>query len=161
VFYELFDRLLRLLAIAAGVLVLLLMGFTVMDVFLRYVFNAPFRSVYEFTEFIMAAIVFLGMAYTGWVGGHIAVDVFSKWLDRPNLRFIAAAIAFVGAMLFALIAYRATLETIATITQVSNRLGWPHYPFRFTVALGCALLSFVLAIQGVQALRRFPAGENR
>jgi TRAP-type transport system small permease protein len=161
VFYELFDRLLRLLAIAAGVLVLLLMGFTVMDVFLRYVFNAPFRSVYEFTEFIMAAIVFLGMAYTGWVGGHIAVDVFSKWLDRPNLRFIAAAIAFVGAMLFALIAYRATLETIATITQVSNRLGWPHYPFRFTVALGCALLSVVLAIQGVQALRRFPAGENR
>jgi TRAP-type C4-dicarboxylate transport system permease small subunit len=158
--YDLFERFLRLLAYVSGVLILLLVAFTVIDVFLRYVFNTPLKSVYEFTEFIMAAIVFLGIAYTGWVGGHIAVDVFAKWLDQPALRFLNAAIAFAGAALFALIAYRATLETIATITQVSNRLGWPHYPFRFTTAFGCALFAIVLFVQGIQALRRSPA-ENR
>ena len=154
--YDLFDRLLRLLALASGVLVLLLMAFTVLDVFLRYVFNAPFKSVYEFTEFIMAAIVFLGMAYTGWVGGHIAVDVFAKWLDRPAWRFLMGAIAFVGAALFALIAYRTALEAFDTIDQVSNRLAWPHFPFRLTVVIGSALLAAVLAIQGVQTLRGQP-----
>jgi len=159
--YDLFDRVLRTLALASGGIILLLMAFTVVDVFLRYVFNAPFKSVYEFTEFVMAAIVFLGIAYTGWIGGHIAVDVFAKWLDRPALRFLTALISFVGAALFALIAYRATLETVATIHQVSNRLGWPHYPFRFTVVIGCALLAIVLIIQGIQALRGRPTEASR
>ena len=160
-YYNLFDRLLRLLALVSGVLILVLMAFTVLDVFLRYVFNAPFKSVYEFTEFVMAAIVFLGMAYTGWVGGHISVDVFARWLDRPAWRFLTAAMAFVGAALFALIAYRAALETIDTIDQVSNRLSWPHFPFRFTVVIGSALLAAVLVVQGAQALRGRRVEESR
>jgi len=154
---DLFDRFLRLMALAAGGVLLLVMAVTVLDVFMRYLFNAPLASAWEFTEFSMALIVFFGIAYCGWTGGHIAVDVFEKWLDRPSLRFLPALIAFVGAALFALIAYRATLETIATIDQVSNMLRWPHYPFRFTVAFGSAMLAVVLAIQGAQALRRRPA----
>jgi TRAP-type C4-dicarboxylate transport system permease small subunit len=153
VLVNLFDRFLRLLAYTAGAIMLLLMAFTVVDVVLRYLFNAPLKSVYEFTEFVMAAIVFLGIAYTGWIGGHIAVDMFAKWLDQPRWRWITALLAFISAALFATIAYRATLETIATIDQVSNRLAWPHYPFRFTVALGCGLFAVVLAIQGLEVLR--------
>ena len=152
--YNLFDRFLRLLAYISGGIIIVLMLFTVVDVVLRNVFNAPLKSVYEFTEFVMAAIVFLGIAYTGWTGGHIAVDMFVKWLDQPRWRWITALLAYLGAALFAVIAYRATLETIATIDQVSNRLAWPHYPFRFTVALGCALYAIVLAVQGTQVLRR-------
>lgn len=158
---NLFERFLRLLAYAGGVILLILMGFTVADVILRYLFNAPLKSVYEFTEFVMAAIVFLGIAYTGWVGGHIAVDMLSKWLEQPKWRWITAALTFASAALFALIAYRATLETIATINQVSNRLAWPHYPFRLTVAIGCALFAVVLAIQGVQVLRGRKVGGSR
>ena len=158
--HDLFARFLRLLALGAGVVLLLLMIFTVLDVFFRYFFNAPFRSVYEFTEYMMALIVFLGIAYCGWTGGHIAVDVFAKWLDRPILRFLPALLAFVGAALFALIAYRATLETLATFGQVSNLLRWPHYPFRFAVVLGSGLFAIVLIMQGLQAIRRRP-GESR
>jgi TRAP-type C4-dicarboxylate transport system permease small subunit len=157
----LFDRFLRLLALAAGLALLLLMIFTVLDVFLRYLFNAPFRSVYEFTEYMMALIVFLGIAYCGWTGGHIAVDLFAKWLDRPGLRLLPALLAFVGAALFILIAYQATLETVATLDQVSNLLRWPHYPFRFAVALGSALFAVVLVIQGLDSLRRKPPGESQ
>lgn len=158
---DLFDRFLRFLALAAGSLLLVLMVFTVVDVFLRYVFNAPLRSVYEFTEFMMAAIVFLAVAYTGWVGAHISVDVFAKWLDRPSLRFIPAILAFLGAALFALIAYRAALETLLTIDQVSNLLRWPFYPFRLAVAFGSALFAVVLLIQGLQALRGKPTEASK
>jgi TRAP-type C4-dicarboxylate transport system permease small subunit len=161
VFLNIFERFLRLLAYVGGLILLILMGFTVADVLLRYFFNAPLKSVYEFTEFVMAAVVFLGIAYTGWVGGHIAVDMFSKWLDQPRWRWITAALTFVSAALFALIAYRATLETLATINQVSNRLAWPHYPFRFTVAIGCGLFALVLVIQGVQVLRGRRAAGDR
>lgn len=155
---QLFDRFLRVLALAAGVVILLLMLVTVADVFLRYVFNAPLASAWEFTEFSMALIVFLGIAYCGWTGGHIAADVFARWLDHPRLRYLPSVLSFIGAALFALIAYRATLETVATIDQVSNMLRWPFYPFRFTVAFGSAMFAIVLLIQGIQATRQSPTG---
>jgi TRAP-type C4-dicarboxylate transport system permease small subunit len=157
---QLFGAFLRTLALIGGGLLLLLMGFTVVDVVLRYVFNAPFSGSFEFTEFLMAAIVFLAIAYTGWTGGHISVDLFERWLARPSLRWLPAVISFAGAALFAVVAWRATMETVATIDQVSNMLVWPHYPFRFTVAFGSAMFALVLAIQGVQALRRPTGGKG-
>jgi TRAP-type C4-dicarboxylate transport system permease small subunit len=158
---KLLDRFLRLLALLSGGLLLVLMGFTVIDVVLRYVFNAPFSGSFEFTEFLMSAIVFLAIAYTGWTGGHVSVDLFEKSLDRPSLRFLPAIIAFAGGALFAVIAWQAMRETIATIDQISNMLRWPHYPFWFTVAFGSAVFSLVLFIQGVQSLRRRPTGTGQ
>jgi len=153
---QLFDRFLRVLALASGVILLLMMTLTVTDVFMRYVFNMPFSGTWEITEFSMAAVVFLAMAYCGWTGGHIAVDMFEHALSRPHLRFIPATIAFVGAALFAVIAWRATLETLDTLSQVSNMLRWPHYPFRLTVTFGAAVFAIVLFIQGVAAARAQP-----
>jgi TRAP-type C4-dicarboxylate transport system permease small subunit len=157
---QLFDRFLRLLALAAGFVLLLLTLVTVLDVVMRYVFNRPLASAWEFTEFSMALIVFLSIAYCGWTGGHIAVDVLQKWLDRPSLRFLPALIAFIGAALFALIAYRALLETLATFNQISNTLRWPHYPFRLTAAFGSAVFAVVMLLQGLRSLRRKANGEH-
>jgi TRAP-type C4-dicarboxylate transport system permease small subunit len=153
---QVFDRFLRFLALASGGVLLVLMVYTVIDVSLRYAFNNPFSGSVEFTEFAMAMSVFLAIAYTGWTGGHISVDLLEKALDRPSLRFLPALIAFAGAVLFALIAWLSTRETITTIDQSSNMLVWPHYPFRFTVAFGAAMFAAVLFIQGLQALRRRP-----
>ena len=149
-----FDRILRWMALAGGAILMALMIFIVVDVVLRYVFNAPFSSSKEITEFAMSLIVFLAIAYCGWTGGHIAVDLFEKWLDRPALFWLPAALSFAGALLFAVIAWRATLETIATFSQISNMLQMPHFPFRFVVAFGSAMFAVVMFIQGLQALRR-------
>ena len=157
---KIFDRFLRWLALAAGVVLLALMLFTVADVVLRYGFNKPFRSVFEYTEFSMALIVFLSIAYAGWTGAHIAVDLFEKTLNRPSLRYLPASLSFIGAALFALIAYRTTLETIATFDQFSNMLRWPYYPFRFIVAFGSAAFATVLLVQGIQSARGRPAGSR-
>jgi TRAP-type C4-dicarboxylate transport system permease small subunit len=157
---ELFSRFLRIMALAGGVVLLVLMLFTDLDIFLRFVFNNPFSGSVEFTEYMMAAIVFLSIAYCGWTGGHISVDLLDKLLNRPSLRLLPAIMSFVGAALFAAIAWQSTRETITTIDQVSNMLQWPHYPFRFTVAFGSAVFALVMLIQGVQALRRAPGRED-
>ncbi len=153
---ELFGRFLRVLALAAGGVLLILTVYTVTDVVLRYVFNRPFSGSLEFTEFSMTLVIFLAIAYTGWTGSHIAIDLFDQWLDRPALRLLPSLIAFAGALLFAVIAWRAFVETTATLPQISNMLRWPHYPFRYTVAFGSAMFALVLFIQGIQAARRKP-----
>ena len=153
---ELFGRFLRILALASGGLLLVLMLYTDLDVILRFAFNSPFSGSVEFTEYMMAAIVFLAIAYCGWTGGHISVDLLDFALDRPALRFLPALMEFAGAALFAVVAWQATKETIVTIDQFSNMLRWPHYPFRFAVAFGSAVFALVMFIQGMQALKRRP-----
>jgi TRAP-type C4-dicarboxylate transport system permease small subunit len=155
-----FERVLRALALASGFILLFVMVYTVADVVMRYAFNRPFSGSVEVTEFSMALIIFLALPYTGWVGAHISVDLFEKYLDRPSLRFLPALLAFVGAALFALIAWRVTLETLATLNQSSNMLRMPHYPFRFAVAFCSLVFAVVFCLQGWQALRKPPVNNG-
>jgi len=148
-----FDALLRAMALLAGVILLLLMAFTVLDVIARYFFNSPFRGSLEGTEFAMSMIVFLGIAYCGWTGGHIAVDLFEGFFARPSMRFVPALMSFISGSLFAIIAWRTIIETMDAWTQVSNMLLMPHWPFRLTVAFGSAMFSVVLFVQTVQRIR--------
>ena len=148
-----FDGLLRAMALLAGVILLLLMAFTTLDVVMRYFFNAPFRGSLEATEFSMALIVFLGLAYCGWVGGHIGVDILEKLLDKPSLRFVPVIMNLVGALLFAVIAWQMVEETRHAWTQASNMLRMPHWPFRLVVAFGSALYAIVLLIHAIRAAR--------
>jgi TRAP-type C4-dicarboxylate transport system permease small subunit len=148
----LFGRLLRLLSLLGGWVIVLLMIYTVADVILRYIFNRPFSGSIEITEFAMAAIVFLGIAYCGWVGGHVAVDILERPLENPRLRFVPIVLGFIGAVLFAAIAWLTLDEALATTNRISNMMRWPHYPFQFIVAFGSAMYALVLLVQTVRLL---------
>ena len=151
---RLLGRFLRVLALAGGWVLILLMGYTVLDVLLRYLFNRPFSGSLELTEFAMSVIVFLGIAYCGWIGGHVAVDILERPLDDPRLRFIPVLLTLASAVLFAAIAWLTAADAFASMHRVSNMMRWPHYPFQFIVAFGAAMYALVLAIQTVALLRR-------
>jgi TRAP-type C4-dicarboxylate transport system permease small subunit len=151
---ESFSRLLRLMALAGGWVLLLLMGYTVLDVILRYGFNRPFSGSLEITEFAMSMIVFLGIAFCGWTGGHVAVDILERPLDDPRLQFIPVLLTFISAVLFALVAWLSAVEALTSMHRISNMMRWPHYPFQLTVALGSAMYAIVLLIQTIDMLRR-------
>ena len=161
-----FGRLLRMMALAGGWVLLFLMGYTVLDVILRYGFNRPFSGSLEITEFAMSVIVFLGIALFGWTGGHVAVDILERPLDNPRLRFVPVILTFVGAVLFVLVAYLSAVEALTSMHRISNMMRWPHYPFQLIVAFGAAMYAIVLFIQTMNLLRPHPnpppqAGEGR
>lgn len=149
-----FGQILRWMALAAGWVTVALMIYTVVDVFMRYVFNQPFRGSLEVTEFAMALIVFFGIAYCGWLGGHVAVDIFERPLENPKLRFVPIVLTFVSAVLFLAIAWLTAGEALATSQRISNMMRWPHWPFQAVVALGAAMYGIVLLIQCVNMIRR-------
>ncbi len=155
-----FGRVLRWMALAGGWVIVLLMLYTVLDVILRYAFNKPFSGSIEVTEFAMSAIVFLGIAYCGWLGGHVAVDILERPLDNPRLRFVPVILTFISGVLFAAIAWLSADEALTTMNRVSNMMRWPHYPFQLIVALGSAMYAVVLFIQGFRMLRK-RAGDSQ
>ncbi len=150
----LFGRFLRLLSLAGGWVLVLLMGYTVLDVVLRYGFNRPFSGSLELTEFAMSAIVFLGIAYCGWLGGHVAVDILDRPLENPRLRFIPVLLTFISALLFVAMAWLGAVEAFTSMHRFSNMVRWPHWPFQLTVAFGAAMYAAVLLVQTARLLRK-------
>jgi TRAP-type C4-dicarboxylate transport system permease small subunit len=151
---QLFDRFLRGIALLGGAALMILMFYTVLDVTMRYGFNKPFSGSLEFTEFSMTVIVFLGLAYCGWTGGHVAVDILEQPLKHPSLRWVPAILTLISAVLFAVIAYESAKQGLGNMQRISNMMRWPHFPFLLNVAFGSALFAIVLFIQGIRALRR-------
>src|SRR3990170_1415787 len=148
-----FERVLRVLG--GGVVLLGLMGLVAFDVVMRYVLRIPFLGAYEMTELAMALIVFLGLPYCAATGGHVAVDVFSPVLDRPGLRWVAAAIHLAGAALTAVMGWQAALYALGSRSrgEATNMLKIDLWPFEMLTAASMALFTAVLLLQAWRALR--------
>ncbi len=81
---RLVDRSVRRLAFIGGLALLWLMGLTVVAVMMRYVFGAPILGAQDISEMSLVLVAFLGLAYSGWTGAHIAVDLIGGMLP-PGL----------------------------------------------------------------------------
>ena len=150
-----FDRLLRALAVGAGIVLLGLLGLVLFDVVMRYALRLPFLGAYEMSELAMVLIVFLALPYCGATGGHVAVDVLSPILDRPALRWLNAAIHLAGAILMAVIAWQTTLYAIGSAQrgEATNMLRIAKYPFELVAAASSAVFAVVLLVLAWRALR--------
>ena len=153
-----FGSFLRLLALAGGWVIVALMVYTVADVILRYIFNRPFSGSIEVTEFAMSAIVFLGIAWCGWLGGHVAVDILERPLENPRLRFVPVILTLHQRRPVRGDRLAHHRRSALHQSRVSNMMRWPHYPFQFIVALGSAMYAVVLLVQSVRMLLRKSEG---
>jgi TRAP-type C4-dicarboxylate transport system permease small subunit len=158
-----FDRFLRALALGAGVVLLGLLGLVLFDVIMRYALRLPFLGAYEMSELAMVLIVFLALPYCGWTGGHVAVDVFASFLDRPVLRWLNAALHLAGAMLMALIAWQATLYALGSGArgEATNMLRIPKLPFELVTAASTAIFAVVLVVMAWRSLRPSQQPDSR
>ena len=90
------------LATAAFVI---LIGVTIADVFLRYLFNSPVRGSYDLVEFMLVVFVFHGMASAFLQRKNIVIDVIDTFAN-PRLVVILIRIAdLLAVFMLALLAY--------------------------------------------------------
>ena len=80
--YALLDRLRVAQLRLASVALILMMCVTLLDVFLRYVFNAPVPGSYDMVETMMSVFVFHGMS-TGFLQRrNIVIDLIDSFASR-------------------------------------------------------------------------------
>lgn len=158
-----FDRVLRALAYGAGAVLLGLMALVLFDVLMRYVLRLPFLGGFELTEMLMVLVVFLGLPYCAATGGHVAVDLFARILDRPRLRWILVPIHLAGAALLAVMAWQAVRYAAGSAArgEASQMLKIPDWPFQVVAAVSAAVFAAVLVVQARRALGRAPEGNTR
>ncbi|HEX2257489.1 MAG TPA: TRAP transporter small permease, partial [Afifellaceae bacterium] len=155
---RLLERLLRALAYGGGAILFGLMLLVIYEVLMRYFFGRPFRGGYEFTELAMALIVAFALPYTAITNGHVSIDLFGRWLDRPSMRWLNALVHLTGALLLALVAWRAATYALGSYRwgDLSNMMRIPKYPFQLATAASAALFALVLLLEAAKALHGPP-----
>lgn len=147
----------RLLAIASGAVLLCLMVLTVVAVTLRK-FNNPILGTQDLSESGLTVVVFFAMAYSGWTGGHIAVDLIGGAVKGRALDFLDAVVRTVSGLFFFVVAWQSIIQGLDALEfgDGFNLLAIPHYPFYFLIAFGSAVFAVVLLLLALRSAFGLP-----
>ncbi len=136
-------------AYIAGAVLVALMLLTTADVGGRYFFNSPIDGVFDLTHFAVSIMVFLGLSYCGFRGGHVVIELLYQKLGRVARATVNRIVNIVGCVLFAVIAWRTAVQSIDVrdFGEASQLMEIPFFPLYWLVAFGAALFAFVMGLR--------------
>ena len=150
------DRISQWLGILATIFVMSIMVLTVIDVFLRAVFNHPIVGSVELCEYFIVMGGFLGAAWCAVKGGHVKVGMIVDRLS-PRSQCIADIANYVlGIIVIPLVSWRLFVQAnnvrIEDITSANLEI--PAFPFYYLASFGFAILSLVLFVLLIKSIVR-------
>jgi TRAP-type C4-dicarboxylate transport system permease small subunit len=144
----------RLNWFAAGTLALLIF-LTCGDVILRYL-RHPIRGSFEISGFLLLLTISFAIAHTQILRGHIAIGIFVERFPQRAQAVFDVIAHLLGLGVFALFAWQCVNlgTTWLRVSQVSDTLGIPTYPFLYVIAFSCFVMCLVLLIDLANAMGR-------
>ena len=141
-------RVARWLALAGGVVALVITLLITYDVGMRYLFDDPQLFVDELAGFLQVFVIFSGLAYAFTSGAHVRVDLLTSHLRpvrRARLRLVSLAAGLAVLMLVtwvtALSAY-----TAFDYGRVSTVELYPLWIPMVMIPLGLLFLAWVMLV---------------
>ncbi len=137
---------------AAGVAGLVLIGLmllTTADVAGRYFFNAPIDGVFDLTQFAVSIMVFLGLAYCGFRGAHVVIELLYDRFPPGARRVLNRITNLAGCILFGVIGWRTAVQSIdiREMGEASQMMEIPFFPLYCLVAFGSVLFAWVMGLR--------------
>lgn len=137
------DRISEWSGKSVSFLVIAIMGITVWEVVLRYVFNAPTIWAFDAAYLIFGAYGVLGGAYTLYLKGHVNVDIL---YGRLPLRARAIVDVVTSTFFFffcGLLLWKGGVmawDSLKIMEHASSAWSPPVYPIKLTIPIGASLL---------------------
>lgn len=100
-----FDRILNIMAGAAGLLLMLIMVLVCVDVVARYLFNRPLGWVTEIGSYVLLYVTFMVAAWVLRGEGHVAMDTITNLFRPKTQSLIKAVTSAVGAFVCLVLAW--------------------------------------------------------
>jgi TRAP-type C4-dicarboxylate transport system permease small subunit len=127
------------LELVAGLVLMVMMMITVVDVVGRKIFNLPLPGGLELTELTLVVLIYAGLPLVSRHGEHVVVDLFERWMS-PMLKkvlnmlsHLVCSLAFFG---IAWLLYRKALSSAAS-GDYTSVLKVAYAPFIYVM---CALV---------------------
>lgn len=141
----------RIMVYISGFALTFMTVMIVVDVFLRFVFNAPLKATVEMSELIEPYVVFLPFAYTLAKGRHVRVTLITERLSKAGRILSEIVVYIIDIIFFALLCCYSWLEfwhsfKVREIMLAPIKLPW--WVGKFSMPLGM----FVIVIQCILLL---------
>jgi TRAP-type C4-dicarboxylate transport system permease small subunit len=134
----------RVLGYAATGFMVVLMLLTVVDVFLRYFFNAPITGTTEISRLLMVIIVFPALGWAAIDRAHVRVDLVVSRIP-PRVQAILGSITFLFALVtYGIITWQSILEA-AVVNRQTSLLHLPFTPFYWVMSGGFVVFCLAIA----------------
>ena len=104
-FWKLFDKLSDVMAMLAGVLLVLIAVAMCYTIFMRFVFKQTTIWITPMSEYSLLWIVFLGTTWLLREGGHITTDIVYAHLNEGEKSYLNLIMAVIGGLACALLLY--------------------------------------------------------
>ncbi len=133
----------------AGLVLILLMLLTTADVAGRYFFNSPIGGVFDLTQFAVAIMTFMGLAYCGFRGAHVVIELLYDRLPPAARRVLIRVTNLAGCILFGVIGWRTAVQAIdiREMGEASQMMEIPFFPLYCLVAFGSGLFAWVMGLR--------------
>lgn len=135
------------LALVCGVILLVMMALTVVDVIGRYGFDSPLIGATELTELLLVSVVFIGLPAVTLDRGHVSVDLLVSrmpdWFQPWRLLGVGA----VSVAVLAIVAWRLWVQgdQIAGYGGVTSSLRLPVAPVAWFCSI-CTMVAMILTL---------------
>jgi TRAP-type C4-dicarboxylate transport system permease small subunit len=144
------DLVVRQVALwGGGTMLMGLMGLTVVDVTLRYFFNAPFYGARDVAKLMLLVMVALSVAYSARTGGQVVIEFFSRRMGPRMAALTEAAARLATLAMLAVLSRQLWISGghAAAFGETSMALEIPYGPFYRFLAFGMLLYAAVLVVE--------------
>ncbi len=154
------DSLCLGLAVAAGLVLVGLVGLTFVDVILRYRFAAPILGATDVLQMGMVVVISLAFPFTWRAGGHIVVDLVPDYGLANLTRLRDLSVRLIGIVIFVLLAHGAWVraEDAELFGEATNMIEIPFRPFFMVLSGAAAIQAVVLCVESVRIVAGLPLG---
>ena len=124
--------------------VLVMMLLTTTDVVLRYLFNNPLPGIFEIVAMLMVFVVFLSLAYTQSIRGHIRVDLLTTHLSGVPQRCLSIIGYSIALFIFGIMTWQAGLAAHKAWLSGDYAMGlvsYPLWPAKWALVIGLGFFS--------------------
>lgn len=151
------------LNLLAGIIVLLIVLFSVINIVGRGVFNKPFNAYFDLMGQSVPMIAFLGISYCQRAGGHIRMDLLLIRLKGRWLWSFEFINSLFGIFVIATLSWGAFLHTNRSFTlgDSTEDIGLTIWPFKAVIAFMFTILILRLALQAWAYLRIIIVNDGR
>ena len=142
-------------AVIAAVCILVMVFATTTDIIRRDVWNAPIMGVMEFDSMLLVTAVFLSLAYTQYLRGHIRIEVVTSRLSQRSQQVLDLVLLFLALAVFSFVVWGTIGQAVESWGIMEVEFGYarfPLYPTKTVLPIGCFLFWLVVVTQIVQRI---------
>lgn len=149
----------RVLGGVAATVLFALMALTFIDVWGRYVFNAPVPGGFEMTELMMAVLIFAGLPIVTAQEEHVAIDILDSVTPLRVQRMQAAVVNLLCGLCAGIVAWRLWLRGIQMAeygdTTASLKIALAPFVYMMSALMGVTAAIFLAKALQAKAPRSY------